>query len=665
MLMCHTALKAISSVCSRESRLFFFPFHAFSSYLLAEFKSLQEKPSTYQWNSIVKAHVDSGRFETALSLFAAMRRSGAQPDHYTFPLVNRAISLNHNLVDFAEAVHCLATKLGFAGDVYFCNTMMEAYARNGGVSLARQLFDEMRVRDVVSWTSLFSAYVQMGDHHLETFEFFKQMRAEGLEPSPVTLAVLLRACCIAEDMAGGFQLYGFSIKIGFGTHELVQNSVLTMLSKLACLEEVEQLFGGIQNRSATSWNILISAYSSTGDASRAAECYGKMKLELTPTHETLTLLISAFAKCEDLHQGRKVHCDAMKTGHIDAVLRAALVDFYAKCGELESAILLFEEAQVKDCAVWSIMMWGFIQNGESLQTVSLFQGMQNAGFKPTKDVLRALVHAYSDLGALVLGRGVHGYLIRNTIEAYSDDALLETSILNMYAKCGSIVLARRCFDQIVQKDVVAWTSMIEAYAIHGLGLEALELFYQMQEEGIRPNKVTFLSLLSACSHSGLLSEGCELFNCMTNEFGINPDLSHYTCLVDLLGRSGKLLEALDVIENMSSVPDGRIWGALLASCRTHSDGVLGNYVAKKLFDLEPDNVGYRVILSNIFASDEMWEETEKSRKSGGKKELRKKPGWSSVQVKGVSTMFVAGDRSHPQVGKIYELLEYIARHIEL
>ncbi|RWW11303.1 hypothetical protein GW17_00025090 [Ensete ventricosum] len=633
--MCHAALLKASAFALKH-RFPSIPCRPLSSNPIAELKAFLT-PSTRRWNSMIRAHVDSGHFHAALSLFSAMRQGGARPDHYTFPLVNRAASYLASRVDVGEAIHCLGIKAGFAGDVYFCNTMMEAYVRNGGVGTARQVFDEMCLRDVVSWTSLISGYAHAGDFD-EAFALLHRMRAEGgPEPSPVTLAVLLRACCAAEDVVGGCQLHGFVIKTGFGGHELVQNSILTLFSKLSCFQVVQKLFDGIQNRSVASWNILVSMYSSMGDVSGAIDGYEKMKMEVSPSSETLTSLLSALAKSEDLHQGKKAHCHAVKAGQIDAVLHASLVDFYAKCGELGFAVGLYEEAQTKSSTLWCIMMWGFLRNGEFLETIHLFQRMQGAGSMPSKDALRVLVMACSHLGVLMWGKGVHGWLIRNnTLEAGGrDDTALGTSVLNMYAKCGSIGSARRCFDRMAEKDIVAWSSMVEGYAVHGVGKEAMDLFCRMEEEGVRPNGVTFLSLLSACSHSGLVREGCELFDCMITRYCISPEISHYTCLVDLLGRSGRLGEALDVIAGMIAEPDGRIWGALLASCRTHSDGVLGNHAAKKLFELEPDNMGYQVVLSNIFAGDEMWDETERTRKLMHRKELRKKPGWSCVQVKGV------------------------------
>ncbi|XP_010929475.2 pentatricopeptide repeat-containing protein At4g35130, chloroplastic-like isoform X1 [Elaeis guineensis] len=658
-----TLYKGFHSIPRAQNRVFLTAeFRDLNDDAISGFKGLS-KPNTFRWNSVIRAHVDAGFFDAALSFFSAMREAGARRDHYTFPLVNRAISSRTEHFKLGEAIHCLGIQTGFDSDVYFCNTMIEVYVRSDCIGLARRLFDEMLVRDVVSWTSMISGYIQIGDTH-EQFRLFRKMQREGLEPSSVTLAVTLRACGVVKDVVGGIQLFGYVIKKGFESHELVQNSVLVVFSKAGCFKEMKELFGRIQMKSVVSWNIIMSAYYSMGDVSQVVHCYEKMKTELIPSHETLTLVISAFAKCGDLHQGQKVQCYALKSGQIDVVLEASLVDFFAKCGELALAIQLFEEIEMKNSTSWSVMMWGFIQHDQFRDAIDLFQRMQSSGFEPSADVLQGLVLSYTHLGALGLGRGIHGYLMRNKFGIDSDDKNLETSILNMYAKCGSIVLAQRCFDIMVLKDTVAWSSMIEGYAVHGLGSEALRLFHQMQKEGITPNGVTFLSLLSACSHSGLVSEGNEVFDCMTRNYGIKPDLSHYTCMVDLLGRSGKLHEALEVINSMDAEPDGRIWGSLLASCRTYSDGKLGNYAAQKIFDLEPDNVGYHVVLSNIHATTGKWDVTKNIRKFMGEKGFVRRPGWSCIEEKGGLQMFVAGDRSHPQAGEIYEALGCLSKCME-
>lgn len=576
-----------------------------------------------------------------------MLAGGARPDHFTLPLVVRAVSaLSGRAAGLSKVIHSFGIRLGFSGDAYFCNSLIDLYVRCNHSFFARNLFDEMHERDVVSWTTMISCYIQIGDV-FESSRLFHKMRISGIEPNSVTLAVVFRAFDVGKSADGGRQMHGFAIKMGFGSHELVQNSILTAYGKMDCFKEAEKLFDFIEERSFVSWNILMLAYFSAGDFFEVVEWFQRMMAELYPSPESLTLVISALSKLRELRMGQQIHCYAVKHGQIDMVLQASFMSFYAQCADLASSFSLLQEfGKINSSIPWIVMMWAFVQSGQSRQAISLFQRMRNLGFKPKADALRCLVTAYTHLGALLQGKVIHGYLIRHQCSAESEAGRLETSIHNMYAKCGNIILARRCFDNMVYRDILAWSSMIESYSIHGMGLEAIKLFHQMQEAGVNPNSITFLSLLSSCSHSGLVNEGCQVFSSMTENFGIKAELSHYTCMVDLLARAGKLTEALNLIHSMHVKPDGRIWGALLASCRVHGNVNIGEYAAQRLFELEPDNVGYHIILSNIQAGGNQWAKAERIWKSMDEIEFKGRRGWSSIEEKGGFSFFVVADYSH-------------------
>lgn len=601
----------------------------FCSRVVSKFNAVSQN----EWNSAFKAEIDAGFFDTALSLFSSMLALGVRPDHFTLPLINRAVSSLSDWFDVGEAIHSLGIRMGFQNDIFFCNTMMDVYVKYGWISSAHYLFDEMHYRDVVSWTCLISGYARSG-RVLESLRLFPEMRMAGMEPNEVTLAVMLRSCAVEKNIYCGRKLYGFVIKRGFESHELVQNTILMMFSRVGYLEEGEKFFGQIEKRNVIPWNIIMSGYSLFGDVHRIVDCFeDMMSKSISPSHETITLVISAFTKSGKLLHGQQVHAFAEKAGFADMVCKSSLIDFYAKFeGELSSSIKLFEESKASGINVWTTMLWGFIQNKQFLEAIHLFRRMQCHGFVPNADNLRALVLACIQQSTSKYGNTVHGYLIRNKHSINGDVESLETSILNMYMKRGCLLSAQRFFDSIIVKDIVAWSSMMEGYAIHGRGSEALQLFNQMRDEGAKPNSITFLSLLTACSHSGLVAEGCKVFNIMTGEYGIKPELNHYTCMVDILGRSGKVKEAVEVIDNMTIDPDARIWGALLASCRIHSDWKLATYAGQKLLELEPDNVGYHVVLSNAHAGGEKWDESEKIWKMISEKEMKKNPGKSGIEV---------------------------------
>ncbi|GKV41601.1 hypothetical protein SLEP1_g49108 [Rubroshorea leprosula] len=626
------------------------------------FKSLKE-PGTMMWNLIIKYHVDFGYCDEALLLYGKMREVGVRHDSFTFPVINRAVLGANGGLCFGEIVHCLAMKIGFGLDLYFGNTLIEVYGKFGCIGHAYKVFDEMLERDLVTWTSMISVLVSEGNVG-GSFTLFEKMRA-SMEPNSVTLIVLFRGCCDSGSLIEGRQMHGYVIKSGALIDGFVQNSVLRLYKRMGTDEEVENFFGEIHQRDVVSWNTLISFYSLTGDIEQVAKIFCKMRGEVEVSMETLTLAISALAKSGNLSQGEQLHCCAIKLGLQDDALQTSLLDFYGKCGKLGNSTLLLREITGGNTIAQCAMMSSYIQNGYFKEAIEFFQKMQPAGHKPRPEILSNVLNACTHLGILQFGREIHGYSLRNSFYSHEEDnACLETSILNMYIRCGSISSARLCFDRMLVKDVVAWTSMIEGYATHGFGLDALELFCQMIEEGVTPNSVTFLSLLSAFSHSGLVGEGCKAFHSMKWRFGIEPNLDHYTCIVDLLGRSGMLKEALTIIMKMTAFPDGRIWGALLSASVIHGDRELGEYAAQRILELEPDNVGYYTLLSNVQACTGKWNEVEEVRKAMFEKDLKKKPGWSFIEEKGNIHCFVSGDRSHNQVEVIYDVLRCLRRKVQ-
>ncbi|CAK7342724.1 unnamed protein product [Dovyalis caffra] len=630
---------------------------------MSVFNTLQEEPNTVMWNLIIKSYVDSGLSSEALLLYKRMRELDVKVDSFTFPLINRAVlSLKSDLV-FGEMVHCVAMKLGFGFDMYFCNTMIEVYTKSGWLSYALKLFEEMSQRDLVSWTSMISGFVFEGNV-VGAFGFFNKMRL-AMEPNSVTLIVMFQGCCGYEGLIEGRQLHGYVIKNGFLVDGSVQNTISRMYTKFDCLEEVETLFSGIGKRDVVSWNALINFHSLRGDIGKIAGSFNQMQAEVKLNSETLTLITSVLARRGNLMDGEKLHAFSIKFGLCDDILLTSFMNLYAKCGELRNSVQLFREIPCRSDITWNAMMSGFIQNGCYIEAIELFRQMLDSGPKPGFEILGSLVDACMHLGALHLGKGIHGYLMRNLFYIPEEDNMhLGTSILNMYIRCGNISPARECFDRMLVKDIVTWTSMIEGYGIHGLGVEAVKLFDKMLEERIKPNSVTFLSLLSGCSHSGLVSKGCEVFFSMKWRFGIEPELDHYNCMVDLLGRSGRLKEALAIIIKMEVFADNRIWGTLLAASRMHADEKVGNFAAQRAMELEPDDVGYCTLLSNVQASTGKWSEVEELRRDMHEKDVKKAPGWSYIEEKGRNYYFVSGDKSHKKVEEIYEVLGQLGRKVQ-
>ncbi|CAI9765638.1 unnamed protein product [Fraxinus pennsylvanica] len=587
-----------------------------------------------------------------------MREKGVPHDSYTLPILNGSVVLLESGKRFADMIHSVAVQMGFESDVYFCNTMIEAYVKSGCFENALKMFGEMPHKDLVSWTSMISGYI--GERNVGCASgLFREMRKE-VEPNAVTILVMLQIC---SSVFEGRQIQAYAFKSGFLVDQSVKNSILKIYADVGDADDAETLFDEIDKRDVVSWNIMMSLYSSEGNTLNMTNCFRKIWNESKPSIETLTLFVSGLAEAGNLSQVWQIHCLSIKSGLCDDILRTSLLDFYAKCADLEASAQLFTEVLYRNCITWGAMMSGFIENGYFREAIELFWQMLAAGVQPMAENMRNLLLVYTHMGALQFGKSIHGYLVRNSFfSSNEENRSLETSTLNMYIRCGSICAARTCFDRILVRDRVTWASMIEGCAIHGKGFEALELFHQMVEDGIKPNSVTFISLLSACRHSGLLHEGCELFCSMKSRFGIDPELDHYTCIVDLLGRSDKTKEALAIILKFVIFPDSRIWGALLAASRVNENRKLGEYAAERLFQLEPDNVGYHTVFSNVQASAEKWDVVEEVRSSMKNRNLTKHPGWSCIEAKGTFHGFVSGDRSHRQTDEIYDMMECLGRN---
>ena len=400
---------------------------------------------------------------------------------------------------------------------------------------------------------------------------------------------------------------------------------------------------------------MMAGFVREGLSDGAIRLFSEMERKgVSPDLFTITSVLHACACNGSLESGRDVHT-YIKEKKMDSSLFVsnALMDMYAKCGSMEDAYSIFSQMQVKDIISWNTMIGGYSKNCLPNEALNLFVEMQRV-IKPNSITMACILPACASLAALERGQEIHGYVLRN---GFFSDHYVSNALVDMYVKCGMLVLARLLFDMTPSKDLISWTVMIAGYGMHGFGSEAIATFNAMRNEGVEPDEVTFISILYACSHSGLLSEGWRFFHIMRNECNFEPTLEHYACMVDLLARVGKLSKAYKFIETMPIKPDATIWGSLLCGCRIHHDVKLAEKVSERVFELEPENTGYYVLLANIYAEAEKWEKVKILREKIGRRGLKKNPGCSWIEIRGKVYVFVAGDSSHPQTKKIESLLK--------
>eukprot|EP01018_Ginkgo_biloba_P037431 Gb_29873 [translate_table: standard] len=624
------------------------------------FDKINER-NAFIWNAIIRGYARNGPWKETVTLYYQMLQEGIQPDNFTFRFVLKACGSLSALQEGKE-IHYHVVRTGLESDIFVASALVHMYAKCGSVENARHVFDKLSTRDVVLWSSMIAGYAQNG-HANEALTLFNQMQLSDVKPNSVTIVSVLPACACLGALQQGKWIHTYILRSGFDSDVSVCNSLVAMYAKCGSLEVAHQVFNKISEKDVVSWNTMITGYSQNGDTNKALKLFHQMQLEeVTPDSITIASVLPACANSGALQQGKWIHDYIVRSGfESDVFVGTALIDMYAKCGSIENSRQVFDKMSARNVVSWSALIAGYAQNGHANEALALFHQMQLAYVKPDSITMVSVLQACAHLGALKQGELIHDNIIKS---GFDSDVSIGNSLIDMYAKCGSLEDARRLFDKMSIRDVVSWSAMIAGYGMHGHGQDAIALFSQMQWTNMKPDDVTFLSLLSACSHAGLVDYGWRYFDCMNQDYNITPRLKHYACMVDLLGRAGHLDEAEAFIKSMPFEPDAGVWGALLGACRIHCNIDIGERVAECLFDLEPKNAGFYVLLSNIYAAGGKWDDAAKVRTMMKDRGFKKTPGCSFIEVNNMVHAFLVGDKSHPQSEKIYAMLGRLAEQME-
>lgn len=614
------------------------------------------------WKAMMGGYLRNGKYSEVLELYLMMRSSGVVTDCCICTYALKAC-ISASDFEMGKQIVKDGVGVGLEKDCYFGSLMISFLAKIGDIDEARRVFDEMPERDVVCWNSMIGGYVQVGGFDLSFGLFFEMLQC-GVGPSPVTLASLIQACAGIGRLELGKCIHGFLVGFGMGSDVLVLTSLVDMYGKIGDVGSARRVFDLMPMKNLVSWNAMISVYVQNGLVPEAFEIFcGLLSSSGGFDSAIVVSLLQGCAQIAALGFGKILHCCALRRGlEVNLVMSTAIVDMYAKCGALDMAGSVFDRMKERNVISWTAMLVGLAQNGCAEEALELFGQMRDQGITANSVTLVSLIHACAHVGSLKKGRSIHAYLIRH---GFMLNEINLTALLDMYAKCGKIDSAERVFDnRSISKDVILWNAMITSYGIHGHGQKAISVFSQMKEEGLEPNETTFISLLSACSHSGLVEEGISLFDAMDRDHGIRPSDKHYACLVDLLGRAGKLKEAEALIDRMPFEPSSSVLEALLSGCRTHKNIDLGIQTADRLLGLDARNPGIYVMLSNIYAEGRRWSEVDKVRSLMNKRGLSKTPGYSLIEVGNKVHAFFARDQSHPCMELINQMLESLKTQME-
>ncbi|KAA8530061.1 hypothetical protein F0562_004770 [Nyssa sinensis] len=503
---------------------------------------------------------------------------------------------------------------------------------------------------------------------VEALRAFSSMRRLSLKPNRSTFPCTIKSCSALFDLRSGKQAHQQAFVFGFDSDLFVSSALIDMYSKCGHLNDARILFDEIPKRNVVSWTSIITGYVQNDNAHEALSLFKEFLIEESQSEGEKEVYIDSVAMVSIISACSRVSGKCITEGIHGLVIKRGfegdlgvgntLMDAYAKCGELGVSRRIFNGMTEKDVVSWNSMIAVYAQSGYSTEALQVFYAMvRDRDVNYNAVTLSAVLLACAHSGALRVGKCIHDQVIKMGLE---DNVIVGTSIIDMYCKSGRVRMAKRAFDCLKEKNVKSWTALISGYGMHGNAREALEIFYDMNQANVKPNYITFVSVLAACSHAGLLDEGRHWFKAMQHKFGIEPGVEHYGCMVDLLGRAGFLNKAYDLIKEMKMRPDFVVWGSLLAACRIYKNVELGEISAGKLFELDPNNCGYYVLLSNIYADAGRWEDVERMRIFMKNHGLVKPPGFSLVEVKGRIHVFLVGDREHPQHEKIYKYLEELS-----
>ncbi|MCO5608702.1 hypothetical protein L7F22_062916 [Adiantum nelumboides] len=612
-------------------------------YAQSAFNRLNRR-SEFVWTCLLQGYVNSGEPQLALDLVQVMKDDGIVLSKFTFVALLKACA-KLQLLERGQDLHKELADLGIESDLFVGSILVDMYAKCGSIAKAQEVFDGLSDRSIVSWTALISGYAEHGPAE-KALRCLDLMDLEGISLDAGCYICSIKACGNLEYLFKGMEMHSEVVKKGLEDDQILGHVLMDMYAKCNSLEETRAVFDKLPGKNVVSWTILISRYVDHGQNEEALRCLEQM--QVTGECPNDITLVCSLRACRDMgatDKGREIHAVLVRED-LESVpfVCNTLIDFYVKLGTIEKAHLVFEESQAHDVILWTTLITGYAEYEHTDEALRCFQEMQREGLSPDVAAYNAVISACAakvkfemafrmylqmqergllpnnttimgvlkackNKSALAFGRFIHAQIMtaggQNAV-----DVQLATVFFDMYAKCGSILEAQHVFDNIPSKDIVAWTALITGYAGQGEIDIIFELLGRMKEEGKCPDGETFLSVLIACTHAGLVEEGQKVFESMRKDFGITPTLEHLNCLVDLLGRVGRLNEAVLMLNQSSISPDPVMWGTVLGACRKWRDMQVARHAFGCAITLDSSYTTAYSLMANIYADAGLWEEVK-------------------------------------------------------
>ncbi|XVE59297.1 hypothetical protein DITRI_Ditri05aG0034800 [Diplodiscus trichospermus] len=566
-------------------------------------------------------------------------------------------------LELGRSYHALIAKIGLDADGFIGTSLIDMYAKCGDMDSAEVVFNQIRRLDVASCNCLISGYASCGLFH-EAFRLFMKYDTFGSKPNPYTYSAMLAISGSLSAIGEGKQLHAQVLKMQYLSETPVSNALLTMYRKCGAMDDAEALFKHLPRRNIISWTAIINGLYQHQDFEKAMMLFCLMRESgIEPNEYTFTIVLASCGSMRNLDHSRSLHALVVKKGMaLSEFVGTAIIDMYSELGEMDDAKKQFKGMGALASKVSrNALTKGVVQNEKANEALDAFGEMVRKDSACDEFTFSIILKACASLPSFTSCQQIHARIVKANFDT---NLQVGSSLIEAYAKCGSVEDAEQVFCQISAPDVVSWNSMIKAYSQNGNPGRAISLFRRMIDKGFRPTPSTFLAVLSACSHSGKIQEGQEIFQSMVSGFGISPEEAHYSCMVDLLGRSGQLEKALDCIKSLPIKPTASIWRPLLAACRCHNNLQMAEFVAKHILAMDPNDATVYVTLSNMYAEAGQLVNAENQRKLMKLKDVRKEPGCSWIEVNNKIHKFFAWDRTHPESAKIYNKLLQLIMQIK-
>ncbi|KNA24094.1 hypothetical protein SOVF_018980 [Spinacia oleracea] len=616
------------------------------------FETMKHKDRV-SYNSLISGLAQKGLSDQALHLLQKMQRDFLKPDCVTVAsLVSACATIG--ALDKGRQLHSYVLKAGFCSDMLIEGSLLDLYVKCSDIQTAHKYFLTTKRENVVLWNVMLVAYGQVGNLS-EAYHIFTQMQMKGLEPNQYTYPSMLRTCTSLGAPDLGEQIHTQVIKTGFQFNEYVCSVLIDMYAKQGFLDPAEKIFRRLTENDVVSWTAMIAGYGQHEMYVHALKLFEEMLCRgIQVDNIGLSNAISACAGIQALYQGRQIHAQSCILGYSDDLsIRNALVSLYARCGRLQDAYQAFEKIDEKDIISWNSLISGFSQSGHFEDAFRIYTRMNEAGIEADLFSYTSSISAAANIANVTQGKQIQAKLFKT---GYNLETEASNALITLYAKCGCLDDARKVLSEMIDRNDVTWNAIITGYSQHGCGEEVLEIFDEMKRVGVAPNHVTFVGVLSACSHVGLVEQGLSYFESMTKEYNLLPKIEHYVCVVDILSRAGYLSRAKKFIEDMQFEPDARIWRSLLSACIVHKNKEIGEFAAGHLLELEPNDSATYALMSNMYAVTKNFSCMNESRKLMKERGVKKEPGRSWIEVKNTIHAFYAGDNLHPLAKKISDFL---------